>query len=224
MGRFFIWKDAVNFIDDEAMINQIKEIRLYHVMTAVAGLLLLWQVDIAAGQGVIERSMQNTPLSSTAESLPSPSDAVIEYMGADQLQADGNDVPDWDIVCELRDFGFVYTARGIANRRKIFNGFKFQLAFMNAGKMSGTKDVPVKVTVLNTADNTLIKEENQVIKNQDVRSGSIGQPTSIYINFVSGSKTPSDLRDIKLIVDVDPDNTLGEDNGHRGNDTISVHW
>ncbi|MBN1546203.1 MAG: hypothetical protein JW902_06050 [Syntrophaceae bacterium] len=205
-------------------MKQIKNKRLYYVMTAVAGLLLLYQVDIAAGQGVIERSMQNTPLSSTAEGLPLPSNAVIEYMGADQLQADGNDVPDWNIICQLSDFDFVYTTRGVARRRKVFNGFKFQLAFMNAGKLSGAKDIPVKVTVLNAYDNILIKEKTQVIKNQNLRSGSWGQTTSIYINFALGSQMASDLSDVKLIVEVDPDNTLGEDKGRRGNNIISVHW
>lgn len=205
-------------------MEEIKNKRMYYMITVVAGVLLLFQVDIAVGQGIIERSTQNTPLSSTAEALPSATNAVIEYMDADQPQADGNDVPGWDIVGELREFDFVYASRGIARRRKVFNGFKFQLAFMNKGEMSGTKDIPVKITVLNSANDVLIAEKDQVIKSQEVRSGFWGQETAIYMNFALSEKTASDLNDVKLTIEVDPDNTLGEDQDYRGNNIISVHW
>jgi len=216
-------KRHFNFINEVRIMEQIKYKRMCYMITVVAG-VLLFQVDIAAGQGTIEQSTQNTPLSSTAEALPSPSNAVIEYMDADQTQSVENAVPDWDIAGELRDFDFVYTSRGIARRRKVFNGFKFQLAFMNKGEMSGTKDIPVKVMVLNSANDVLITEKDQVIKSQEVRSGFWGQETSIYMNFALSEKTASDLSDVKLTIEVDPYNTLGEDQDYRGNNIISVHW
>ena len=46
----------------------------------------------------------------------------------------------------------------------------------------------------------------------------------IYVVFSLGQTTAPSLNDVKLIVDIDPRNTFGEAQRHRGNNRCIATW
>jgi hypothetical protein len=169
-----------------------------------------------------QSNTQTAPLPSNTQTVPLPSD-TREYQQVDKPPVQKIDIPNWDLAGELRNVRFHYVKLPPAYRKK-FSGFKFKIALMNKGKLQGAKDIPVKVTVLNMTNNTLIKEESHVIRGQNIRNNMWELTPDILAKFVLCSTTAPTVGDVKLIVDIDPQNTFGEEQRHRGNNRCEAHW
>jgi hypothetical protein len=202
------------------------------VIIAVVGLSLVFLTGTAfSAQVAGKTSTQNAPIQSSTQTAPLPSNTKTvplpsttrEYQQVDKPPVKTLDIPDWDLAGELRNMRFHYVKVG-PTYRKVFSGFKFKIALMNKGKLQGSKDIPVKVTVLNMTNNTLIKEENHVIRGQNIRNNMWELTPDILAKFVLCSKTASTVGDVKLIVDIDPQNTFKEARRHRGNNRCEAHW
>lgn len=179
----------------------------------------------------IQSNTQTAPLPSNTQSVPLPSNIQTtvptrEYQQIDKPPVKTLDIPDWDLAGELRNVDRMFITRGGAfKKHKVFNGLKFKLALMNKGKLKGSKDIPYKVTVLNVTNNTVIKQENHSLRRQTIRNDMWTLTDEwIYAVFTLGSTTASSLGDVKLIVDIDPQNTFGEEQRHRGNNRCEAHW
>lgn len=213
---------------EETMKSKITKL----IMIAVVGLGLVLLTGTAFSAQVagktstqtapIQSSTQTTPLPSNTQTVPLPSTSR-EYQQVDKPPVKKLDIPNWDLAGELRNMRFHYVKVG-PTYRKVFSGLKFKIALMNKGKLQGVKDIPVKVTVLNISNNTLIKEENHVIRGQNIRNDYWELTPDILVKFVLCSKTASTLGEVKLIVDIDPNNTFKEARRHRGNNRCEAHW
>ena len=225
-----------------------------HVMIAVVGLSLLLQTSTAlsaqvAGKKSVNKTLpgqtstQTAPLPSTTQTVPVPSttreyqrvvpSTTREYQQVDKPPVKKLDIPNIDIAGQLKIVGFAYkrkTAVTIFYPKPIFHptrfrGIKFQISLMNKGKLNVTRNVPIRVRVLNAQNQTLIKEENHLLRNVNIRNDYFTTTPVIVINFrldVNGA--PSTINDVKLIVDVDPNNTFREARRHRGNNRCVVTW
>jgi len=173
----------------------------------------------------IQSNTQTAPLPSNTQTVPLPS-TTREYQQVDKPPVQRLDIPDWDLAGELRNVDRLFkTKGGMFNKHKVFYGLRFKLALMNKGKLKGSKDIPYKVTVLNVTNNTVIKQDNNVLRHQTIRN-EMWTLTDEWISvfFTLGPTTAPSLGDVKLIVDIDPRNTFGEEQRHRGNNRCEAHW
>jgi len=203
-------------------------------MIAIVGLVLaLTSVPVFSADVTGKTSTQTLPAQTNTQTAPLPSNTQTaplpsttrEYQQVDKPPVQKLDIPDWDLAGELRNMTIVRkTVGGAFNRHKVLNGFKFQLALMNKGKLQGKKAVLVKVTAMNITNNTLIKEESHVLRGQEIRNDMWKLSPYIEINFRFGSQTAESINDVKLIVVIDPDNTFGEAQSDRGNNRCVATW
>jgi len=170
----------------------------------------------------VQSSTQTAPLPSTTQAVPLPS-TTREYQQMDKPPVKRLDVPDWDLAGELRNLKFHYWKKP-PTYKKIFNGFTFRIALMNKGKLNITRHIPVRVTVLNITNNTIIKRDNHLIRNQTISNSYWNLTPEIFAEFVLCSKTASKVNDVKLIVDIDPTNVFKEAQRHRGNNRCVATW
>lgn len=201
------------------------------IMIAVVGLGLVLLTGTAFSAQVagktstqtapIQSGTQTTPLPSNTQTVPLPSTSR-EYQQVDKPPVKRLDIPDWDLAGELRNMRFIDHHNVWGHRS--FLGLRFKVALMNKGKRKGSKDVPIKVTVLNVTNNTLIKQESHLMRRQNIRNDYWELTPDISIRFGLNSQTASTLNDVKLIVDIDPNNTFKEARRHRGNNRCEAHW
>lgn len=205
---------------------------LKHVLIAIVGLSLVavsapaFSADVTGKTSTqtlpTQTNTQTSPLPSNTRTVPLPS-TTRKYQQVDKPPVKTLDIPDWDLVGQLRNLGFGYRKVGL-KRKKVFNGLHFDLALMNVGKLYGARDVPVRITVKNITNNTLIAEKNEIIQNQNIRHDMWGLTPRLWIQFSLGSQTASRVNDLKLIVDIDPRNTFGEAQNDRRNNRCVVTW
>jgi hypothetical protein len=203
-----------------------------YVIVAIVGLGLVFLTGTAFSAQVsgktstqsvpTQSSTQTAPLPSSTQAVPLPS-TTREYQQMDKPPVKRLDVPDWDLAGELRNLRFHYVKVG-PTYRKVFSGFKFRIALMNKGKLNATRHIPVKVTVLNITNNTVIKQDNHLIRNQNISNSYWNLTPEILAKFVLCSKTASKVNDVKLIVDIDPTNVFKEAQRHRGNNRCVATW
>jgi len=170
----------------------------------------------------VQSSTQTAPLPSKTKTVPLPS-TTREYQRVDKPPVKRLDVPDWDLAGELRNLKFHYWKKP-PTYKKIFNGFTFRIALMNKGKLNITRHIPVRVTVLNITNNTIIKRDNHLIRNQNISNSHWQLTPEIFAEFVLCSQTASKVNDVKLIVDIDPTNVFKEAQRHRGNNRCVATW
>jgi len=228
--------------DKEDKMKCIRSDILKHVMIAVVGLSLLLQTSTAlsaqvAGKTSVNKTLpgqtstQTAPLPSTTQTVPLPS-TTREYQQVDKPPVKKLDIPNIDIAGQLKIVGFAYYTnmshtfypKPITHPAR-FRGIKFQISLMNKGKLNVTRNVPIRVRVLNAQNQTLIKEENHLLRNVNIRNDYFTTTPVIVINFrldVNGA--PSTINDVKLIVDIDPNNSFREARRHRGNNRCEAHW
>jgi len=219
---------------EDMMMSKI----IKYVMTAIVGLSLVlinapaFAADVTGKTSTqtlpTQTDTQTAPLPSKTRTAPLPSNVqeTREYQQVDKPPVQKLDIPDWDLAGELRNVDRLFkTKGGMFNKHKVFNGLRFKLALMNKGKLKGSKDIPFKVTVLNVTNNTVIKQENHSIKRQTIRNDMWTLTDEwIFVVFGLGQTTAPSLGDVKLIVDIDPRNTFGEEQRHRGNNRCEAHW
>ena len=92
----------------------------------------------------------------------------------------------------------------------------------------GRQTIPIKIRLINTATNTIVEERRVGNK---IEEGSIGSqywvittPERTVWFRMGESPAPGTLNELKLIVDIDPDNTFKEARRHRGNNLCVVTW
>lgn len=205
-----------------------------YVMIAIVGLGLVFLTGTAFSADVTGKtSTHSVPTQSSTQTAPLPSktktvtlpSTTREYQQVDKPPVQKLDVPDWDLAGELRNLQIMKKTHRTAFRRtRYFNGLKFQVALMNKGKRKGSKDVPIKVTVVNITNNTLIKQESHLMRRQNIRNDYWELTPDIIVQFRLSPTTASSINDVKLIVDVDPRNTFGEAQRHRGNNRCVATW
>lgn len=167
----------------------------------------------------VQTNTHTAPLPSNTQTAPLPSTSR-EYQQVDKPPVKTLDIPDWDLAGQLRNLEIDYPGAGTKHPR-----ITFKLALMNKGKLKGSKDIPLKITLLNVTNNTLIRQDNEFLKRQTIRN-DMWTLTENYIRimFRKGPTTASSINDVKLIVDIDPRNTFGEAQRHRGNNRCVATW
>ncbi len=200
-----------------------------YVMVAVVGLSLVVVTAPAFSAQVsgktstqtapVQSNTQTAPLPSNTQTAPLPS-TTREYQQVDKPPVKTLDIPDWDLAGEMRNLEIERCGIGNQQLRILF-----KLALMNKGKLKGSKDIPLKITLLNVTNNTLIKQDNHFLKRQTIRN-DMWELTEEYMGtiFRLGPTTALSINDVKLIVDIDPRNTFGEEQRHRGNNRCEAHW
>ena len=202
---------------------------LKHVLIAIVGLSLVavsapvFSADVTGKTSTqtlpTQTNTQTAPLPSNTQTAPLPS-TTREYQQVDKPPVKTLDIPDWDLAGQLRNLEFDRCGVG-KNQLRI----KFRLALMNKGKLQGSKDIPLKITVLNVTNNTVIKQDKHFLRRQTIRN-DMWELTeeSMGTIFRLGPTTASSINDVKLIVDIDPRNTFGEAQRHRGNNRCIATW
>ena len=204
------------------------------VMIAVVGSGLVFVTGTAFSADVTGKtSTHSVPTQSSTQTAPLPSktktvtlpSTTREYQQVDKPPVKRLDIPDWDLAGELRNMHIMKkTRRAGFKKYRYINGLRFKVALMNKGKRKGSKDVPIKVTVLNVTNNTLIKQESHLMRRLNIRNDYWELTPDIIVQFRLSPTTASSMNDVKLIVDIDPRNTFGEAQRHRGNNRCVATW
>ncbi|HPJ95466.1 MAG TPA: hypothetical protein PKY89_16280 [Deltaproteobacteria bacterium] len=167
---------------------------------------------------------QTAPLPSNTQSVPLPSKIQTtipsrEYQQVDKPPVKTLDIPDYDLAGQLRGVE--------VKRHGDWTRIYYQLELMNKGtKTVGPRDIPVRARVINVLTNTIITEWSQLWFGPNLRNDYWSvEKWKRYIDYNKHSPgAPSTINDVKLIVDVDPNNNFGEDRRHRGNNRCVASW
>ena len=188
-----------------------------HVMIVVVGLCLLLPASAALCADIPGKTSTTRTLSgqTTTQTVPLQTiEPSMEYQRVDKPPVKTLDIPNYDIAGEIRNVNFM---RDIAADGTESNRLSFQLALINQGKRKFTGDIPVKLRGINDLNNTLFREENPVLRNLDIKNDYwiVNWVTLHFTIGVNGA--PHDIKDVRLIVDIDPNNTLHEAQKYRRN-------
>ena len=164
------------------------------------------------GQTATQREL---PTQGAPQSTPLPAATPArEYQSVDKPPVKTLDIPDCDLVGEIRNVNF-FRDRSADGRET--NRVGFHLALKNEGKAQVKGDVPLKVRLVNNATDTQFREEDLVLRNQDIKN-DYWIVNWIEVRFIRGSQgAPYRFEDVKLIVDIDPGSTLEDDRRCRAN-------
>ncbi len=212
----------------------MKKLKQYFVFTIFAVGLSMIISPAHGGRISGKTSTQTLPPHSDPQTAPLPSNTravtlpstSMEYQKIEKpLATKLEDTPDFDIAGELRDMELLYSKKSTFISRR-FKGLRFRVALMNRGKLNTvTKNVPFRIQVINTLTNTLIKQENYLQENLEIRNNYWVLTSKMEILFLLNvNAAPEKLNDVKLVVDIDPANVFGEAHEHRGNNTCIATW
>ena len=162
----------------------------------------------------------------TTTTAPLPSTAPARtYQQVEKPPVYHLDIPEYDLAGKLSDVRF--------KKRNQFNASKdqihFKISLKNYGKTQVDRQtIPIKIRLINTATNTILEERRVGNK---IEEGSIGSqywvittPERAVWFRMGESPAPGTLNELKLIVDIDPDNTFHEAQRHRGNNRCVASW
>jgi hypothetical protein len=173
----------------------------------------------AASQPVTNKPISGkTPTNTTTlpTSTPSPN-----YQQVDKPPAQKLDIPKCDLAGRVVNVRIDY---GLND--KIF----FQVELKNNGtrKIAKRTNIPIKYRLVNTANNSLVQEREFLVSSdqQDLDPLYwVRMAPEVMVAFSFGRGTaPKKIGDLKLIVDIDPDNTFKEAQRHRGNNRCVASW
>lgn len=168
----------------------------------------------------VQSNTQTAPVKTNTRTAPLPS-TTREYQQVDKPPVQRLDIPDYDLAGDLR-------IQRVDTSRKNQTSIHFQLALMNKGKQNYINDgVQIKVRLINVLNQTQFKciqypwsgpaIVNDYWKVEDV-------PRYIMFDQTKDRGAPRTINDVKMIVDIDPRNTFGEEQRHRGNNRCVVTW
>ncbi|MCF8066968.1 MAG: hypothetical protein K9L30_00125 [Desulfobacterales bacterium] len=186
---------------------------------AVIAIFLVMWAAIAFAEITDKTSTQTAPLPSNTQTVPLPSN-TMEYQQVDKPPVKKlEDIPNWDLAVEFRDTRLTYHQNATSH-------FRFYLAIMNKGTRSGVRDIPVLITILNVTNNTLIREITTSIEQQDIRNNVWRVTPLFHITFLTGEERnkPRSINDVKIVVEIDPQNTFGEARSDRRNNRCVATW
>ncbi len=170
---------------------------------------------VPAGKVVPGQTTTIAPLPSTAPAR--------EYQQVDKPPAKKIDIPEYDLAAKLHDTKVVNRTITTVGKHTL-TILSFNVALKNNGTkpIEPGKQIPIRIELVNREDNTLIEQEVISAKNDDTaidhRHYVVMSPRMEY-----GLKVGT-IQYVKLIVDVDPDNTFHEANRHRGNNRCVASW
>ena len=202
------------------------------VIIAVVGLSLVFLTGTAfSAQVVGKTSTQTAPIQSNTQTAPLPSNTQTvplpsttrEYQQVNKPPVKTLDIPDYDLAGELR-IDSAQTKK-VGSLKKVY--IYYRVALMNKGKKKVARDVWYRVRMINTTNQTSFRDfkvkwlgDSSVISNDYWRiEGS--HNLWFYLDY---DGTPHTINDVKMIVDIDPDNTFGEAQRFRGNNRCIATW
>lgn len=197
-----------------------------YVMIAVVGLCLLLLAGAALCADITgktyttkplpgQTSTQTAPLPTNTQTTPLPTRTpTTEYQRIEKPPVRTLDLPDCDVAGEIRNVNF---CRDRSEDGRETHRLTFQLALMNRGKKQIIADIPVKIRGVNNLNNTLFKVQDHVFQNMKLENNywTVNWIDFVFILGVNGA--PVDIKNVKLIVEIDPNNTLHEEQRFRGN-------
>ena len=163
---------------------------------------------------------QTAPLPSNTQTTPLPS-TTREYQQVDKPPVKTLDIPDYDLAGELK----ILSVHEWMGGKMIHIDYK--VALMNKGKRNITSfSVPIRVRLINVLNQTEIYTKSYywdgpAIK-QDYWTLQKTEGTAAFYKDKDGA--PHTINDVKMIVDIDPDNKYKEDRSHRGNNRCVATW
>jgi hypothetical protein len=209
----------------------------YLSVVALAGLLFLLNGAIVSTALAASQTVTDKPISGktttvpagkvlpgeTTKTVPLPSGAPArEYQQVDKPPVKKLDIPEYDIAGRLADLHF--------ERHNLLTLIIFSIELKNNGKQRIRREspIPVQSRLINTANNSLIEKFTVAVTSpsKDLDSQYWVRMTpqvKAQVAFGRGN-APENLNDLKLIVDIDPDNTFKEAQRHRGNNRCVASW
>ena len=210
---------------------------LKYMMIAVVGLSLVaisapaFAADVTGKTSTqtlpTQTNTQTAPMPSNTQSVPLPSKIQTtipprEYQQVDKPPVKTLDIPDYDLAGELR-IERVRTSIPQNGKRTI--AIDYRVALMNKGKKKVMRDIPYRIRKINVTNQTLF-EDHTYHWDGDVSSinhefWTVERPRTTGFRTNSGG-APDSINDVKMIVDIDPNNTFGEARNDRGNNRCIV--
>ncbi len=205
-----------------------------YVMISIVGLgLTLVSVPAIAAQIGGKTSTQTLPTQTDTQTAPLPSNTTTvplpsnipttvptrEYQQVDKPPATKLDIPDYDIAGQLNGV----EVKRYGDWTRIF----YQLELMNKGTQTvGPKCIQIRARLINVLTQTIITEWFHTWSGPDLRNDYWSvEKWKKYIDYSKKSPgAPSTINDVKLIVEVDPNNTFREDQRFRGNNRCVATW
>ncbi len=205
---------------------------IQYVMIAIVGLGLVLVVAPAFAADVTGKTStqtlptqpntQTAPLPSNTQTVPLPS-TTREYQQVDKPPVKTLDIPDYDLAAELR-IERVHTSK-FSKDGKRTTTIEYRVALMNKGKKKVTRDIPYRIRKINVTNQTLFNDHTYQWDGEVSRINhefwTVERPRTTGFRTNSGG-APDSINDVKMIVDIDPNNTFGEDRNDRGNNRCVV--
>ena len=164
---------------------------------------------------------QTAPLPSNTQTVPLPSN-TREYQQMDKPPVKTLDIPDYDLAAELRIESW---HKSIPQNGKRTITIDYRVALMNKGKKKVTRDIPYRIRKINATNQTLFEDHTYHWDGDVSRINhefwTVERPRTTDVRTNSGG-APDSINDVKMIVDIDPNNTFGEDRNDRGNNRCVV--
>jgi hypothetical protein len=171
---------------------------------------------VPAGKVLMEKTTTTVP-------LPSATPAR-EYQQIDKSPVKKIDIPEYDLAANLYNTRVVNRSITTITGKHTLTILSFNVALKNNGTkpIERGKQIPIRIELVNREDNTLIEQEVISAQNDDTaidhRHYVVMSPRMEY-----GLKVGT-IQYVKLIVNVDPDNTFKEAQRHRGNNRCVASW
>jgi len=204
------------------------------VMIAVVGLGLIFFTGTAfSAQVAGKTSTQTAPIQSNTQTAPLPSktktvtlpSTTREYQQVNKPPVKTLDIPDYDLAGELRIEGVRYQKYSNKNKTSVI--IDFRVALMNKGKKNVRSNVPYRVRLINATNQTLCKEYmcdwNRNVSDIKHDYWTVERQRTTGFTLDLGG-APHTIKDLKMIVDIDPNNTFGEAQRFRGNNRCIATW
>jgi hypothetical protein len=160
----------------------------------------------------------------TTTPLPSAAPAR-EYQQVDKPPAKKLDIPEYDLAGKLSEVRFKKRTKLYHNMDRIL--FKVSLKNHGTRRIPAGKLIPIRTRLINTGTDTIIYNKTNRMSNDDFNLKSeywVEMPETTVRLKLGDPPAPETLNDLKLIVDVDPDNTYHEAQRHRGNNRCVATW
>ena len=203
---------------------------IQYLMIAIVGLGLVsvpaFSADVTGKTSTqtlpTQTNTQTAPLPSNTQTVPLPS-TTREYQQVDKPPVKTLDIPDYDLAGDLK----ILSVHEWMGGEMIHIDYK--VALINKGKRnitSSTNSVLIRVRLINVLNQIEIYTESYywdgpAIK-QDYWTLQKTEGTAAFYKDRDGA--PRTINNIKMIVDIDPNNRFGEAQRFRGNNRCIATW
>jgi hypothetical protein len=191
--------------------------------------LLLFAGNAFSGQAA-SQPVTNKPISgkTTNSTTPLPSTVTtpaMEYQQVDPPPIKKTDIPEYDLAGKFSD---------IRVQKKSCAGcwthIFFRVSLKNQGthRISASTHIPISIRLINRTTDTIIRDYRVNIINTNSALTSehwvVMEDEQEICFYLGKSPAPETISEVKLIVDIDPDNAYKEAQRHRGNNRCVASW